>query len=262
MKISIIIPVFKSELIIEELLKKLFASLYNFSKTLSYEIILINDNGLDSCWSRIERLIKKNKKIKGIALAKNYGQHNAIMAGFNYCTGDYIITMDDDLQHDPNYIEIIVKKLIEGYDVCYTDYINRQHTFWKKYASWINNIVSSHLLNKPYKLYLSSFRGIKRSLVDQLIKEKNANIYIDSIILKLTSNHTSVPIKHHIRFKGESTYTFSKLINLWVNMARYSSIFPLRFFSFFVLILKIILSFKKKNINNIEQFKIIKKIEI
>lgn len=258
MKISIIIPVFKSELIIEKLLKKLKKELYNFSQPFSYEIILVNDNGIDSCWSKIEKLKKKFKNIIGIALVKNYGQHSAIMAGFRYCTGDYIITMDDDLQHDPKYIGKLVTKLIKGHDVCYTNYTNRKHSSWKQYVSWWNNIISSHLLNKPYELYLSSFRGIKKKIVNDIIREKNPSIYIDSVILKLTSNISSISIKHRKRFEGESTYTVLKLIKLWVNMAGHSTIFPLRFSSFFVIIFLIILNMKKKN--NIEQFKIIKKI--
>lgn len=258
MKISIIIPIFKSELIIDKLLKKISKELSNFSKALSYEIVLVNDNGLDNCWLKIKKLKKKFRHIVGIALAKNYGQHSAVMAGLRYCTGDYIITMDDDLQHDPKYIKQLVSKLIDGYDVCYTNYKNRKHFFWKQCLSWCNNIISSHLLNKPYKLYLSSFRGIKKKIVENLIKEKNPSIYIDSIILKFASNITSISIKHRKRFKGESTYTIPKLIKLWINMARHSTIFPLRISSFFVIIFKIILNIKNKK--NIEQFKILKKI--
>ena len=87
MKLSVIIPVFKSELIIEELIKKLLISLDGLSLSLSYEVILVNDNGTDECWYKIKQLVSKNDKIKGITLDKNYGQH-AVMAGFNYCSGD------------------------------------------------------------------------------------------------------------------------------------------------------------------------------
>tara|TARA_X000001036_G_scaffold380382_1_gene371752 strand:+ start:5730 stop:6512 length:783 start_codon:yes stop_codon:yes gene_type:complete len=258
MKVSIIIPVFKSELIIDQLLKELLESLTSLSTPVSYEIFLVNDNGLDTCWLKIKQLVKKHPQIKGLALDKNYGQHNAVMAGFNFCSGDYIITMDDDLQHPPQYIGPIIEKLLQGFDVCYTNYVNRKHAFWKHLVSWINNIISSHLLNKPYKLYLSSFRGLKRNIMMQIIKNKSNDIYIDSIILKLSPKITSIPINHQTRFQGQSTYSFSKLISLWLNMAKDSAARPFRFFSFFILILKLILLFKKK-IKDIEQFKIIEK---
>ena len=122
MKISIIIPVFKSELIIDELLKKLLKTLNVLTKLDSYEIILVNDNGLDNCWYKIRQLAENHGHIKGIALDKNYGQHNAVMAGFCNSTGDYVVTMDDDLQHPPESIEPILQQLANGFDVCYTKY--------------------------------------------------------------------------------------------------------------------------------------------
>tara|TARA_B100000614_G_scaffold250214_1_gene260070 strand:+ start:191 stop:949 length:759 start_codon:yes stop_codon:yes gene_type:complete len=247
--------VFKSELIIDELLKKLLKTLNVLTKLDSYEIILVNDNGLDNCWYKIRQLAENHGHIKGIALDKNYGQHNAVMAGFCNSTGDYVVTMDDDLQHPPESIEPILQQLANGFDVCYTNYINRKHNFWKHLVSWVNNIISSHLLNKPYKLYLSSFRGVKREIVTQIIKNKNNNIYIDSLILRLKPKITSIPIIHQARFQGESTYSFTKLINLWLNMANDSSLRPIRFFSFFVLLFKLILMFKKKE-KDINQFKI------
>ena len=233
-----------------------------FSETLnilytpdSYEIILVNDNGLDKCWFKIKKLADNHKQIIGIALDKNYGQHNAVMAGFSFSSGDYVITMDDDLQHPPQYIEFILKQLMNGFDVCYTNYVNRKHSFWKHLVSWINNIISSHLLNKPYKLYLSSFRGIKKEVVSQIIKNKNSDIYIDSTILKLSKKITSIPIKHQARYQGKSTYSFSKLVSLWLNMANDSSLRPFRFFSFFVLIFQLFLLFKKKK-KDVSQFRV------
>ena len=256
MKLSVIIPVFKSELIIEELIKKLLASLNDLSLPLTHEIILVNDNGSDACWIKIKQLALKHKQIKGIALSGNYGQHNAVMAGFNHCSGDYIITMDDDLQHPPQYIKAIIEQLNDGFDVCYTNYMNRKHALWKHLVSWINNIISSHLLNKPYKLYLSSFRGVKRNILNRVVENKSNNIYIDSEILKISPKITSIKINHQARFQGESTYSFRKLISLWFNMASDSSVRPFRFFSFFVLIFKLILFFKKSENNNIEQYKV------
>ena len=119
-------------------------------------IILIDDYSSDNSWEKIKSFSKKFNLIKGISLAENFGQHNALIAGMKYSSGKKIITMDDDLQHSPKSINDLLRELDKGFDVCYTSYLNRQHAIWKKVVSWINNLVSSYLLNRPYKLYLSS----------------------------------------------------------------------------------------------------------
>ena len=162
MDLSIIIPVYNSEKIIENLIKQITVSVDNIKSINSYEIILIEDYSPDKSWEKIELVSKKYNNVKGISLAENFGQHNALIAGMKYSSGKKIITMDDDLQHSPKSINDILCELDKGFDVCYTSYLNRQHAIWKKVVSWINNLVSSYLLNRPYKLYLSSYRGLKK----------------------------------------------------------------------------------------------------
>ena len=101
-------------------------------------------------------------------------------------SGDKIITMDDDLQHPPESIKAIYDELDKGTDSCYTYYLNRQHPAWKKFISWLNNLISSYLLNKPIKIYLSSFRGIKKNIVKEIIKYKGSEVYLDGLILAET----------------------------------------------------------------------------
>tara|TARA_A100001015_G_scaffold280953_1_gene343725 strand:- start:29 stop:424 length:396 start_codon:yes stop_codon:yes gene_type:complete len=130
MKLSIIVPVYNSAEILRELNDRIFKSVDEMKLTNSFEFIMINDFSEDKSWEVIKSLAKKNNYIKGISLSKNFGQHNAIMAGLNFCSGEKIITLDDDLQHPPEFFLNILEKLNES-EICYTYYKNRQHIKWK-----------------------------------------------------------------------------------------------------------------------------------
>ena len=157
MNLSIVIPVFNSEEIISNLVDEIYEQIK--SNNLKTEIILVNDLSKDLSWEKIKSLNKKYSFVKGINLMNNYGQHNAIMAGLNYCTGDYCILMDDDMQHNPKYIVDIYNKLKSGYEICYVKYLKRKHLKWKIFVSWLNNIAASILALKPIKIYTSSFKA-------------------------------------------------------------------------------------------------------
>ena len=127
-----------------------------------FEIILVNDNSTDNSWQKIKDITNNQKNIIGINLSKNFGQHNALMAGIKNSRGDFLITMDDDLQHPPSYIIKIINKLNEGLDVCYTKYQNNKYSFIKKLGSIVNDKVANIVLEKPKNIYLSSYKGIKK----------------------------------------------------------------------------------------------------
>ena len=151
--------------------------------------------------------------------------------------GDKIITMDDDLQHSPSSIKDLINELNKGFDICYTKYLNRQHPLWKKIMSWINNFMASHLLNKPYNIYLSSYRAFQKKIVKEIINYDEPNVYIDGLVLKITRNISIVSVPHNQRLHGPSNYGFKKLLSLWSNMAINFPIFPLRISSIFGLII-------------------------
>ena len=255
MKISIIVPVYNSSLMIEELVQRVKKTMNGLNFTNNYELILINDFSVDSSWLIISNLIKKSSFIKGINLSENFGQHNAIMAGLNNCSGDYIITIDDDLQHPPEFIPDILEKL-KNNDVCYTNYKNRKHIGWKKFVSNLNNIVSSFILDKPLEIYMSSYRGMVKDVKSKIIQFKDPNVYIDGLIINYTKNICMITVDHHARKFGESNYNFKKLLILWSNMILNFSFLPFRLASFFGIMLKIIIKiFRKKNKR--PQFKIL-----
>ena len=249
MDLSILIPVYNSEEIIDDLVKQIIDAVTDIKSVRSYEIILIDDCSRDNSWEKIKFLSKKFDSVKGINLTENFGQHNALMAGIKYSTGEKIITMDDDLQHSPKSINDILNELDKDFDVCYTSYLNRQHATWKKIVSWTNNLVSSYLLNRPYKLYLSSYRGLKKKIADRIKNYDGANVFIDGLILKMTRNVTIIPIEHYQRPHGSSNYTFKKLVTLWSDMAVNFPIFPLRLATLFGIAIKAIIIFYRKIIS-------------
>ena len=149
--LSIIIPVYNSQNILPKLINSIFSLLRQ--KKIIFEIFLVNDFSQDKSWDVIKYLSSNYKFVKGINLSTNFGQHNAIMAGLNQCNGKNVITIDDDFQHSPNNIIDIYQELLKGFDVCYVNYLERKHEKWKIFFSYISNIISSFLLNKPLKIY-------------------------------------------------------------------------------------------------------------
>ena len=177
------------------------------------------------------------------------------MAGLNNCTGEYIITIDDDLQHPPEFFPDMLEKL-KSKDVCYTNYRNRKHKGWKKLVSNINNLVSSFILNKPIEIYMSSYRGMTSEIKSKIINFKKSNVYIDGLIMKYTKNIGMITVDHHARKFGESNYDLKKLFILWSNMFLNFSFFPIRLSSIFGIILKFFVKIFRKN-NNKPQFKVL-----
>ena len=235
--ISIVIPVYNSSEILSELVKKIYQSIKD---DFNFEIILINDKSADNSWDKIKELTLKYKNLQGINLEQNYGQHNAIMAGLNNVKGKYIVMMDDDLQHPPENIKDIVTKLKEGNEVCYVKYINRKHAKWKIFVSWLNNIISSLLISKPIGVYTSSFKGITKSIKNEIIKYKKPQVFIDWLILRETKKISTINVHHLRRYSGKTNYSFKKLMLLWSNMVIIIPILPLRFSSIFLIVSKII----------------------
>ena len=255
--LSIIVPVFNSQNILPKLVNSIFFILKK--KKIVFEIFLINDCSFDNSWKIIKSLSTNFKFIKGINLSRNFGQHNAIMAGLNECNGKNIITIDDDLQHSPNNIIDIYHQLLNGFDVCYVNYLERKHEKWKIFFSNMSNIISSFLLNKPLKIYCSSFKGFKRNILKKIITYKKFNVYIDGLILNATRNISIISVPHYSRLEGRSNYNFLKLFNLWCNMAENFPAKPLRLATFFGYILKIIIIFFRKKSNHKKQYIIVNK---
>jgi undecaprenyl-phosphate 4-deoxy-4-formamido-L-arabinose transferase len=226
MKISIVIPVYNGAGTIESLVKELIDS---HGKD-PLEIVLVNDASTDSSHQICGRIFRENKEIvKYVNLAKNFGEHNAVLAGLNYASGDYAVIIDDDFQNPPEEIRKVVDTAVRGgYDAVYTYYEKKQHPWFRNMGSGFNNLVATWLLDKPKDLYLSSFKCMNRFIINEVIKYTGPFPYIDGLILRATRNIGKVDVRHDKRAEGKSGYTLKKLVRLWLNMFINFSILPLR----------------------------------
>ncbi len=256
-KLSLVIPVYGSELVLPELVLQVQKILINLEDIReNYEIIFVCDNSPDNSWRVIQSLSTKYSQVHGILLRMNAGQHNALMAGFAQAKGDIIVTMDDDLQHAPADIPKLLNKIRDGYDVAYARFKKRKHAPWKIAGSRLNDLVAGYLMQKPKGLYLSPFRAMKASIVDEILRYRGPYVYVDGLILTVTRNIATVDVDHHDRYAGVSNYGLRKSLSLWMKMATSFSIVPLRitsllglFFSGLGFLLAILLVIQKFTLN-------------
>lgn len=230
--LSIVVPVYRSAPILPLLVEKIGQEMRAAGLSDSFELLLVNDASPDDSFQVIRKLAKEHHFVRGISLRRNFGQHNATMAGLNHARGDIVVVMDDDLQHPPEAIPRLIAALSEGNDVCYTRYLNRKHATWKKLGSLFNDWMATQLLGKPKGLYLSSFKAIRREVVAEVIKYDGPYAYLDGLILEATRSIAVVDIEHQARHEGEGNYNLRRSVSLWLKMATSFSILPLRMASY------------------------------
>lgn len=231
MKLSVVIPCYRSENTIKGVVDELVATI-KLRKYNDYEIILVNDSSPDNVWSVIKQLCEADSHIRGICLAKNFGQHSALMAGYHYCTGDYVISMDDDGQSAANELYKLVDELEKGYDVVYADYPVKKENFVRILGSSFNSKMNEVMINKPKEIVPNSYYIARLFIIQEMLKYENAYPYIDGLIFRATKNIGRVSITHRERESGRSGYTFGKLFSLWMNGFTAFSVKPLRMATF------------------------------
>ncbi len=228
--LSIIIPTYNGS----RSIGKLVNNLTKVFKKKKIEIIIVNDFSKDNTDIVCRRLNKKFPKIiTYIKLSKNYGEHNAVMAGLKHSRGSLAIIMDDDNQNTAReayklYNYSIKKK----FDVVYTKYSEKKDSFFRKFMSNIANYSAKLFINKPPGVYLSSFKSIKRSLINNIILYSGPFPYIDGLILSKTNSIGTCLVKHETRKYGKSNYNLSKLLKLYSNLIINFSTVPIHIFSF------------------------------
>ena len=226
-KVSLVIPVFNGAQTIAKLVNE---CIQTFENCFDLEIVLINDCSEDN--SRDVCLALRNRypdTVIFLSLSKNFGEHNAVMAGLNHTTGEFVVTLDDDGQNPPqealNLINHAIKK---KFDVVYSSYPKKRHHLLRNLCSWLNGKVANLMLRKPAGLYLSSFRSMSRFIVIEITKYDLPYPYVDGLILRSTSNIGTLETAHKPRTSGKSGYTIRKLFRLWLNMFTNFSVLPLR----------------------------------
>lgn len=229
-KLSFVIPVYNSNNTLEELTSRIQKTVFKMKNEFLYEIILINDFSRDDSLLICRRLCRSNKNIKLVNLSKNFGQQNALMAGFKFVTGDLIICLDDDLQNPPEEAVKLINRLCErNYDVVFADYTHKKENLFRLIGSSINDRMASALVNKPRELKINSYFIAKRYVIEEVIKYEHPYPYICGLILRVTRNIGNATLEHRPRENGKSNYSISKLLGVWLNGFTGFSIKPLRF---------------------------------
>src|SRR3954449_1405320 len=224
--LSIVIPVYNSADSIGELV----AALEELRIAGGHEIVLVNDgspdNSLDVCRALVERA---RVPITLVALSRNYGEHNAVMAGLRHATGAHVITMDDDLQNPPEEVERLLSYAAQsGCEVVYTYYDEKQHAAWRNLGSRFTNWVAGFVLDKPKGFYLSSFRCMSAFVAREVARYEGPYPYVDGLILQVTQDIDRLMVRHLPRAAGRSNYTLRRLMRLWASMFVNFSVMPLR----------------------------------
>ena len=224
--LTIVIPVYRGAGTIGQVVAELSA----LRPAGGLEIILVNDGSPDNSGEVCRSLLAAaTVPIVYIEHARNYGEHNAVMTGLRRARGDYVITMDDDLQNPPEEVIHLYDHAREGdWDVVYTRYATKQHALWRNIGSRFANAVADRLLDKPKGLYLSSFRCMARLVVESVTRYNGPYPYVDGLIMQVTQRIDSIEVRHLPRIEGRSNYNLTRLVLLWLNLATSFSLAPLR----------------------------------
>lgn len=231
MLVSIVIPCYNSEQTIGTVVDLAVAE---FEKLENYdcEFVLVNDFSRDHTWDAIGTLAKRYPNVKGINLAKNFGQHNAIMAGLNYTEGDLILGMDDDMQNHPSQIPQFLEKMEEGYDIVFGVFKQRKFSVIKNITGAVSRFLLWHLLERPKHIQMSSFWCCRRYVRDEVVKYDGYNTFLQVLFFRTTHNIANIEIEHFAREVGESNYNFRRGLKLFLSCLNFTVI-PLRLATIF-----------------------------
>lgn len=225
--VSFVIPCYRSRDTIRGVVDEIFSTMETMEQY-DTEIVLVNDCSPDDTFSVLSELAQSDGRITAVNLARNFGQASAIMAGLRQSAGDILVCMDDDGQTPANEVGKLLSKLEEGYDVVYASYEHKQHSAFRNFGTKLNNLMTELLLEKPRELTITSYFTMRRYVVDEMLRYEQCYPYIEGLVLRTTRKIASVPVTHRQREVGESGYTFSKLLGMWMNGFTAFSVKPLR----------------------------------
>ena len=225
---SVVVPVYNSEHTLQELYTRLEKVFREVIKE-EFELILVDDGSKDRSFEVMQELRAKDNRVRIIQMARNFGQHPALLCGFAHVKGDFVVTMDDDLQHQPEELPKMINVMRERDDVdaIIASYEGRQHGFIRKLGTKFSVWATSKMLGKDPDLQITSYRLIRRFLVDAMVK---TNTYLPQIgnLLVLTSNRIiNVPVQHAARAYGKSGYSFKRLVKDLIYDITAHTAFPL-----------------------------------
>ena len=229
-KISFVIPCYNSTNPLDAVVAEIEKMMTEQLSAYEFEIILVNDCSPDgTTYGKIKEIATQKTFVKGINLARNFGQPSAVMAAIHYATGDYVVCGDDDGQTPYNDFPKLFAKIQEGYDVVEAKYSqNEKKSLFRKFGTFMNESMATWLINKPKGLELTSYWCIRRFIAKEILRYDNPYPYIGGLLLRSSQNACNVSVSHRKRLEGKSGYTLKKLLSLWINGFTSFSIIPLR----------------------------------
>jgi glycosyltransferase involved in cell wall biosynthesis len=223
---SIVIPVFNSEPIVGDTIDQIVDVFTGAG--LRYELILVNDGSSDRSWQVISERAARLPNVVALNLMRNYGQHYANLAGLTEATGDYVITMDDDLQNPPDQALVLIDAAMAGHDVVFGRFEQKQAGGIRKLGSKLIGVMNSRIFGKPADLVVSNFRILHRDVVDRIVGSRTTFPYITGQALLFSGNRTNVLVRHDPRPVGKSTYSLARILRLVLTILFSYSSWPLR----------------------------------
>jgi glycosyltransferase involved in cell wall biosynthesis len=223
---SVVVPVYNSQAIVGTTVDRIVEEFQRLG--LSYELILVNDGSGDRSWEVISAKAEQNPRVIALNLLRNYGQHNANLAGFREATGDYVITMDDDLQNPPDQIGILIDEAMTGKDVVFGRFETKKAAAYRRLGSKLIGTMNRRIFGQPQDLVVSNFRILRRDVVDRICASRTAYPYITGQALQYSSNRSNVLVRHEPRTVGSSSYSMTRILRLVFTILFSYSSFPLR----------------------------------
>lgn len=232
MDISYVIPCYCSEKTIASVVGEIEQTMSTMGFS-DFEIILVNDASTDNTFAKIRELSLLDSHIQGVDLAKNFGQHAALMAGFRQASGEVIVCLDDDGQTPANEIGKFLEKINQGYDVVYAAYDQKKQGGFRNWGSAVNSKMAEIMLGKPRKLAINSYFVMRRFVMEEMLRYEHCYPYVIGLVLRTTKKICNVQVHHRARQVGTSGYTVQKLVSLWMNGFTSFSVKPLRMATYF-----------------------------
>ncbi len=224
--LSFVIPLYRSA----ETIGSVVREIEGFTVEGGHEIILVHDGSGEATSAVARELVREAKvPITLIEHARNYGEHNAVLTGWRHARGAHIVNLDDDGQNPPTEALRLWRHAREtGLDVVFGHYVEKRHSLWRNLGSWFTNRMTDWALDKPHGFYLSSFRCVTAFIAREVVGYAGPYPYIDGLILQVTQRIGSIAVRHETRQAGTSTYTFGRLVRLWLSAWVNFSVLPLR----------------------------------
>ena len=223
---SIVVPVFNSEGVVGLTIDRITEVFEDAG--LRYELILVNDGSHDRSWNVIADKARSTKHVIALNLLRNYGQHHANLAGLRESTGDYVITMDDDLQNPPDQALVLIEEAMKGHDVVFGRFDGKKAPGYRRLGSKLINVVNRRVFAQPPGLAVSNYRILRRDVVDRICESRTAHPYMTGQALMYSNDPADVLVRHEPRPIGKSNYGLTRILSLVMSILFSYSLFPLR----------------------------------